>query len=242
MFNYTIDEKSINLSAMEVLNFFQTNLKREAYDNIIKDISNKIERALDDKPRNEVAYLDVWYKVFDRCTRRGCEHLVADFEDMGLTVQLIPYFDNHEIVKRAILSLLPKGRDSVKVQPIEYAVIHETLGLFIVMPLEKWCPTWVEEVENYAYKDEIVLVHVVEAKVHQCKGAKISLAEYQKEREKYIVLRLELTDRRMKRRVPLGYVAGKVYYFKMFYPTPLGEPSTEPFISKEETEKRICFC
>ena len=39
--------------------------------------------------------------------------------------------------------------------------------------------------------------------------------------------------------IPLGYVAGKVYYFKMFYSTLLGEPSTESFISKEETEKRI---
>jgi len=177
--------------------------------------------------------------MFDRCARRGCEHLVADFEDKGLTVQLIPYFDNHTTVKHAILSLLPKARDSVQVQPIEYAVMHETLGLFIVMPLEKWCPTWVEAVDNYAYKDEISLIHVVEAKVNQCKGAKISLPEYQKEREKYIVLGLELSDRRMKRRVPLGYVAGKVYYFKMFYPTLLGEANTEPFISKEETEKRI---
>jgi len=219
MLNYTIDEKSVNLTALEVLNFFQTNLKKEVYDILIEDIANKLHLALEDKPRNEATYLDVWYKMFDRCTRRGCEHLVADFEDMGLTVQLIPYFDNHTIVKRAILSLLSKQNDSVKVQPIEYAVMHETLGLFVVMPLEKWCPTWTEAVDNYAYKDEIVSVHVVTATIPQCKGAKISLEEYQRERDKYIVLGLELSNRRMKRRVPLGYVAGKVYYFKMFYPT-----------------------
>jgi len=201
MFNYTIDEKSVNLSALEVLNFFQTNLKKEVYDNLIEEISNKLHLALEDKPRNEATYLDVWYKMFERCARRGCEHLVADFEDKGLTVQLIPYFDNHTTVKHAILSLLPRENDSVKVQPIEYAVIHETLGLFIVMPLEKWCPTWTEAVDNYAYKDEIVSVHVVEAKIPQCTGAKISLDEYTREREKYIVLGLELINGKIKRRV-----------------------------------------
>jgi len=127
MFNYTINEKSVSLSAIEVLNFFQINLKKEVYDNLIEEISNKMNVALEDKPRNEATYLDVWYKMFDRCVRRGCEHLVIDFEDNGLTVQLIPYFDNHKIVKHTIVSLLPKENDSMKVQPIEYAVMHETL-------------------------------------------------------------------------------------------------------------------
>jgi len=240
MYNYTIKEKNnANLSAIEILDMFHANPNKGVYDNLIEDISNKMNFALEDKSRNEATYLDVWYRIFDRCTKRGCDHLFADFEDMGLTVQLIPYFDNHTVMESAILCLLPKDSDGSNVQPIEYAIMHETLGLFVVMPLERWCPTWVEVVDNYAFKDEISLVYVTEARIPQCEGLKISLDEYLTEREKYIVYGFELCGRKMSRRVPLGYVAGKVYYLKRFYNTLLREPSNEPFISKEEMVKRI---
>ena len=58
MYNYTIKEKNnANLSAIEILDMFHANPNKGVYDNLIEDISNKMNFALEDKSRNEATYL-----------------------------------------------------------------------------------------------------------------------------------------------------------------------------------------
>jgi len=243
MYNYQIKDKDVNLTALEILAEFQKNPKKDVYETLVQDMADEMLKALGDKPKNEKTYLEILYPMFKPNPRCYREHYVWDFEEQGLTVQLIPYHDNDPVVEDVISHcLLPSTRRTPSIQPIEYVIMHEILGLFIVMPVERWCKTPQEVFENYVCKDDISLVYATTEGVPEGYATKMSYEEYLTVKETYSVVSFELCGRKPYRCIAFGFVGGKVYYYNRFYVSLLDELDTKEFITKEEMEKRIVKC
>jgi len=239
MYNYQIKEKCANLPALEVLAEFQKNPKRDIYESLVQDMAGEMLKALGDKPKNEETYSEIISPMFKRNPKCYWVHYLWDFEELGLMVQLIPYFDNNPIVERVVSNLLPSSKTIPRIQPIEYVVMHETLGLFIVMPVERWVKSPQEIFENYVCKDEISSVYTVKGCIFDGEVVEMSLEEYLAVKETCSTPVFKLGRKRPHTHEAFGYVGETVYYYGLFYKISSDNPSTLPFITKEEMEKRI---
>jgi len=239
MYNYQIKEKCANLSALEILAEFQKNPKRDVYESLVQDMAGEMLKSLGDKPKNEETYDEIISPMFKRNPKCHWEHYLWDFEELGLIVQLIPYFDNNPVVERVVNNLLPSSKIIPRIQPIEYVVMHETLGLFIVMPVERWCKTPQEIFENYVSLDEVSSVCVVKGCILEGEAVEMSLEEYLAEKETCSLLSFKLGVKRPHTHEAFGYVGETVYYYGLFYRIPSDDTSNLQFITKEEVEKRI---
>jgi len=142
-------------------------------------------------------------------------------------------------VEDVVNNLLPSSKAIPRIQPIEYVVMHETLGLFIVMPVERWCKRPQEIFENYVSLDEITSVYTVKGCIFEGEVIEMSLEEYLAEKETYSSHVFKLGGKRPHTHEAFGYVGEKVYYYGLFYRISSNDPSNLPFITKEEIEKRI---
>jgi len=239
MYNYQIKEKCANLPALEVLAELQKNPKRDVYESLVQDMAGEMLKALGDKPMNEETYCEIIAPMFKPNPKCHWVHYLWDFEELGLTVQLIPYFDNNPTIERVVNNLLPSSKISPRIQPIEYVVMHETLGLFIVMPVERWCKRPQEIFDNYVSLDEITSVYTVKGCIFEGEVIEMSLKEYLAEKEPCSMPVFKLGGKRPHTHEAFGYVGEKVYYYGLFYSISSNDTSNLQFITKEEVEKRI---
>jgi len=217
VFNYKIKEMHGELEPKRILEEFQKHPSKAFYDDLVENIADEMDKTLCGRIRSWASYDKAWTEAFGSNEWRHADYLIAHFEEIGLSVQVIPYSD--ELAGHAVSRLVPRDSDSRELIPIEYAVMHETLGLVVIMPLITLCHSWDEILEDSELKSDKKLVRVRERTGESVSSytLDVGVEEFLSNKDKYIFCSFSLGGVSLGAPHFFGKINGKIYYIQTFY-------------------------